>query len=41
LITAAANALGDDGHQRLERIGTIPRLWVKHCPGEDSALTGG
>jgi DNA-binding MurR/RpiR family transcriptional regulator len=41
LMTAVADALGDDGHRRLERFGSIARLWVKHWPGEESALAGG
>jgi DNA-binding MurR/RpiR family transcriptional regulator len=46
LITAVAEALGDDGHRRLERLGSIAELWVRHWPagaatvtGEDSAAT--
>jgi DNA-binding MurR/RpiR family transcriptional regulator len=41
LITAVADALGEEGHRRLEQFGSIAELWVRHWPGEETVLAGG
>jgi DNA-binding MurR/RpiR family transcriptional regulator len=35
LITAVADALGEQGRRRLERYGGMAELWAKHWPAED------